>query len=227
MMLANRRNLYTIIGLILSACLVMAWVDGVLSPSYWVKSSIKIVLFLLLPITYAVIRNHSFIRDLFIPKKKEFIQAILLGLGVYIFIIGAYFLLGPFFDFSKVTVALEDNIGVNKENFLFVAIYISFVNSLLEEFFFRGFAFLSLKKITTRKFAYIFSAAAFSFYHVAIMTSWFSPLLFVLLIVSLFLAGMMFNWLNEKSGTIYSSWMVHMFANFAINTIGFSLFGII
>ena len=31
--------------------------------------------------------------------------------------------------------------GVNAGNFVFVALYISIVNSLLEEFFFRGFAF--------------------------------------------------------------------------------------
>jgi hypothetical protein len=36
-----------------------------------------------------------------------------------------------------------------------------------------------------------------------------------------------FNILNEKSENIYASWLSHMFANFAINTIGFILFGII
>lgn len=35
--------------------------------------------------------------------------------------------------------------------------------------------------------------------------------------------GLIFNWLNEKLGCIYGSWLTHMFANFAINTIGFLL----
>ena len=34
-------------------------------------------------------------------------------------------------------------------------------------------------------------------------------------------------YLNDKFGNIYSSWLVHMFANFAINTIGCILFGIL
>ncbi|NMO95148.1 hypothetical protein [Paenibacillus lemnae] len=38
--------------------------------------------------------------------------------------------------------------------------------------------------------------------------------------------GLLFNWLNEKNGNIYASWMVHMCANLAINTIGFMLFEI-
>ena len=59
------------------------------------------------------------------------------------------------------------------------------------------------------------------------MGSWFAPLLLGLLIVGLFAAGLIFNRLNEKTGNIYPSWMVHMFANFAINTVGFMLFGIV
>jgi membrane protease YdiL (CAAX protease family) len=160
-------------------------------------------------------------------EKRMLTLPILLGVGVYLFILGAYFILGPYFDFSNVTVALADNYGVKKENFVPVALYISFANSLLEEFFFRGFAFITLKKLTTRRFAYLFSAGAFSLYHIAIMSSWFNPLLFFLLIASLFIAGLLFDWLNEKSNTIYTSWLVHMCANFATNTIGFLLFGIL
>ena len=37
------------------------------------------------------------------------------------------------------TAALTAGTGVRRENFLWVALYISFVNSLLEEFFFRPF----------------------------------------------------------------------------------------
>ncbi|WP_346888458.1 CPBP family glutamic-type intramembrane protease [Clostridium sp. UBA1056] len=59
------------------------------------------------------------------------------------------------------------------------------------------------------------------------MNNWFTPLLFILLIVSLFVAGLIFNYLNERFNNIYVSWIVHMSANLAINTVGFILFGII
>lgn len=225
--MAHKRNLLTILSLVITACLLMAWVDSILSPNYAVKSVIKLILFLLIPASYALFNRDISIRQLFTLKNVKIIFPLSLGLGVYILILSSYFLVAPYFDFSNITVALETNIGVSKSNFIFVALYISLINSLLEEFFFRGFAFLLLKRVTSRKVAYLFSASAFSLYHVAIITSWFTPMLFIVLIISLFIAGLLFNWLNEKADSLYPSWMVHLSANLAINTIGFILFGII
>jgi hypothetical protein len=46
---------------------------------------------------------------------------------------------------------------------------------------------------------------------------------FVLVMAGLTVGGMLFNGLNDKFGGICVSWLVHMCANFAINTIGFIL----
>ncbi|WP_220464469.1 CPBP family intramembrane glutamic endopeptidase [Paraliobacillus salinarum] len=225
--MARPKHAFSIILFISIGCIVMAWVDAIWVPDYQIKSAIKLLLFLLLPILYTLMdKNTSFIR-LFIFKKETILFPILLGIGIYALIVSSYFLIGPFFDLSNITSSLESNIGVSKSNFVFVALYISFINSLLEEFFFRGFAFLTLKQVSSRKFAYLFSAGLFSIYHVAIMIQWFNISLFILLIVSLFIAGILFNWLNERNENIYTSWFVHMAANFAINTIGFILFDII
>jgi len=205
----------------------MAWVDAIIRPNYAVKSIVKILLFTLLPIVYSLVDRQVHLSKLFCFNKSSIKLAAFLGVGVYIFILSAYLILAPYFDFSKVTLALQNNIGVNKSNFVFVAIYISFINSLLEEFFFRGISFLTLKDVLSRKVSYLFSATVFALYHIAIMTSWFSLPLFIILIISLFVAGLMFDWLDEKNGNIYVSWMVHMSANLAINTIGFILFGIL
>lgn len=221
------RKTIVLAAIVVLGCLIMGYVDAVISPDYAVKSAAKIILFILLPLIYSLFDKEAGLRKLLKINRRSIKYALLLGIGVYIFILSAYYILSPFFDFSKVTAALQNNIGVNKSNFVFVAIYISFVNSLLEEFFFRGVAFLTLKKVAGRKMAYIFSAAAFAVYHVAIMTGWFSPGLFVLLIGGLFAAGLMFNWLDERYNNIYVSWLVHMCANFSINTIGFILFGIL
>ncbi|NMA90366.1 MAG: CPBP family intramembrane metalloprotease, partial [Amphibacillus sp.] len=51
--------------------------------------------------------------------------------------------------------------------------------------------------------------------------------LFILLVFSLFVAGILFNWINDKTGSIYGSYFVHAASNLAINTIGLHLFGII
>lgn len=204
-------------------CLIMAVVDGVLRPGYAVKSAIKIAVFMLIPLIASRIDPKIRYLDLLRPEMKGLIPAIGLGIGIYGVILGAYFIVRPFYDFSKIAGALTSNAGVTKENFLYVSLYISFVNSFLEEFFFRGFVFTNLKSLSGRKLAYWFSAGAFSLYHVAMMIGWFSPVLFLLVMAGLFIGGMIFNLLNEKLDTIYCSWLTHMFANFAINTVGFLL----
>ncbi len=208
-------------------CTLMAVIDGVFQADYFIKSMIKFVLFLILPAVYSFYDKDIRIKEIFKPKKSGIKTALILSVSVYVLILGAYLFVKGIFDFSAITDALTKNIGVTGENFIFVSLYISFVNSLLEEFFFRGFAFLTLKRTTGRKFAYLFSAAVFALYHIAMMIGWFKLDVFLIVMTGLFVGGLIFNYLNEKSSTIYPSWLVHMFANFAINTIGFMLFGII
>ncbi len=225
--MTDRKRGISIALIVVFCCIIMALVDGIWQPDYAVKSAIKVVLFIALPFAYSIFDKDIKLKELFRADKKGMKFAFYLCIPVFVLILGAYLLLKDVFDFSKVTGALTGNIGVSRENFLFVAIYISFANSLLEEFFFRGFAFLTLKKTASRKFAYVFSSLSFSLYHLAIMTGWFSVIVFVITLSGLFAGGLIFNYLNEKSDNIYTSWFVHMFANFAINTIGCMLFGII
>ncbi len=223
----NTKKSVFMIVLIVIFCIFMAVVDGIYKADYFTKSVIKLILFSVLPTVYSFYDKDISIKEILKPKKSGIKKAVLLGISVYIIIFGGYMLLQNVFDFSAITDTLTKNIGVNGKNFIFVSLYISFVNSLLEEFFFRGFAFLSLKRMIGRKFAYLFSAVVFAVYHIAMMIGWFKIDLFLLVMAGLFAGGLIFNFLNEKSETIYPSWLVHMFANFAINTIGFILFGII
>lgn len=210
--------------LVIIACIVMGIVDAVIQPGYAVKSAIKIVMFLLIPIIYGTTNKQVNIQKLIKPDKKGFAIALALGLAVYAVVLGAYFAFRNIFDFSALTKSLNETTGVNKSNFIWVALYISFVNSLLEEFFFRGFSFITLKEYTSRKFAYIFSSLAFALYHIAMMIGWFDVPVILISLAGLFAGGMIFNRFDEKNENIYLSWLIHMFANFATNTIGFILF---
>ena len=219
----KKKTTFIILAVTVVCCSVMALVDGVICPGYMVKSAIKIALFMIVPLVASRIDRSILYLPLLSPKKKGFFAAVSLGACIYGIIIGAYFLLSPVFDFSNIADSLTKNAGVTKENFLFVSLYISFVNSFLEEFFFRGFVFSNLKSHSGKMMAYIVSASAFSLYHVAMMIGWFGVAPFILVMVGLILGGIIFNFLNEKLDTIYCSWLTHMFANFAINTIGFML----
>ncbi len=210
--------------LVIIACIVMGIVDAVIQPGYAIKSAIKIIMFLLIPIVYGLFLKEFNIKNLMKPDKKGLCIALCLGFVIYGVVLGAYWIFKDVFDFSALTGSLNETTGVNKSNFVWVAIYISFVNSLLEEFFFRGFSFITLKKLTSRRFAYVFSSMAFALYHIAMMIGWFGLPVILISLVGLFIGGMIFNRFDEKRENIYLSWLIHMFANFATNTIGFILF---
>ena len=212
--------------LVIIACIVMGIVDAVIQPGYAIKSAIKIIMFLLIPIVYGLFLKEFNIKNLMKPDKKGLCIALCLGFAIYGVVLGAYWIFKDVFDFSALTGSLNETTGVNKSNFIWVAIYISFVNSLLEEFFFRGFSFITLKKLTSRRFAYVFSSMAFALYHIAMMIGWFGLPVILISLVGLFIGGMIFNRFDEKSENIYLSWLIHMFANFATNTIGFILFAV-
>lgn len=222
----NKKRALSIMVIVIIFCMIMAVVDGIFMADYFVKSAIKLVLFVGTPFIYQLFDKELNLKNLFIPNKKGMLIAISLCIPVYFVIFGGYLLLKDVFDFSNITTSLTENIGVTGANFIYVSLYISFINSLLEEFFFRGFAFLSLKTAVSTKTAYIFSSLIFALYHIAFMIGWFSLVVFLVVMAGLFVGGMCFNYLNSKSGNIYTSWFVHMFANFAINTIGFMLFNV-
>ncbi len=218
-----------IMVLVVVFSLAITLIDGFVQPNYFVKIPIKIVFFLALPMLF-FLKNKEELKDLkklFTFKKKGLLHAFLLAVGVYSVILVGYFLTRNVIDYSNVTASLTGGMGITADNFIFVSLYISLMNSLLEEFFFRGFGFITLKKYSSRKTAYIFSSVMFAVYHIGMLFSMFSFPVLLLLLAGLIAGGCIFNFLNEKNENIYPSWFVHMFANFAINTIGFILFGVI
>ena len=174
-MTSIKKNALAVCALVLLGCAAMTVVDGVLRPPYAVKSAVKLTLFLLAPLLYEYTAGRDGHRALFRIQRRALLRALALGLGVFALILSAYFALRGIFDFSAVTALLDKNAGVTAENFLWVSLYVSFVNSLLEEFFFRGCAFLVLRRYAGERFACLFSALSFALYHTAMMLGWFSP----------------------------------------------------
>ena len=219
----KRRTLCISISLV---CAIMAVVDGILQPGYLIKSAIKIVLFLAVPFLLSIRHKPSIFR-VFSLDRPAIITGCVLCVSTYAVIMGCYWLLHPYLDLSTVPQALEQSAGVNGNNFLFVGTYIALCNSLLEEFFFRGFVFLSLADGGNKLFAHCFSSLTFALYHAGMLITMISPLLFILALVGLFFCGLLLNYLNVRRKTIWTSWLLHMGANLAINTVGMILLGMI
>lgn len=227
-MTTKRNTIIGISAIAIFSIIVMYIIDSKINPGYIYKSIFKLIVFMIIPMIYTYKNKNINLLDMFkVKSRKYLLYSLFIGLMVYAIIMFAYLILKNFIDLENIKRILDNNLNVNRDNFIFISIYISFVNSLLEEFFFRGFLFLNLNKLILSKYAYIVSSLAFAIYHVAIMANWFNVGLFIIAMTGLFVGGLIFNYLNDKGSNIYGSWLVHMMANFAINTVGFIMFGII
>ncbi|MFI3254269.1 MAG: CPBP family intramembrane glutamic endopeptidase [Eubacteriales bacterium] len=218
------KEIALILCLSLVACGIIGYFDGFAPIPYLYKACGKICLFVGTPLLYWKLCPHFSYRPLFRLEKEPLFLAGMLGCAVLFLILGTYFLLGAFLDLSAVTGELEERMNINKSNFIAVAVYIAVCNSFLEEFFFRGFLFFRLKALSTGMFAHLASSIIFSLYHVAIMVTWFDWWVFAVCILALVVGGVIFNFLDEKTESLYPSWLTHGCANIAINSIGMFLF---
>ncbi len=220
----KKNTSFWIITIVTVSCFLMGVVDTIIKPEYFMKSSIKVILFALIPFIFYSFNKEINLKNIFVIRGKGIKESVILGIIIYIIILFGYFGFRNIFDFGNITSSLGGSLGVKLENFIFVSLYITLINSFLEEFFFRGFSFLILKKYISKKSSYIFSSLAFALYHVTMMVGWFSIYLLLLIIAGLFIGGLIFDYFNDKYENIYSSWIIHLFANLAINTVGFILF---
>ncbi len=222
----KKRAAFTVM-LVAAGCLVMAWAEGTLRPIYPVKSALKIAVFWGAAVLYArAAGDREVLRPFRRPGCKALRLAVPLAAAVFLLLLGGYLLLAPWLDLSAIPENLALKEGITPKTFPLAALYITFCNSLLEEYFFRGFAFLILYRLGYVRLAYVFSALAFALYHVSITSNWGSPVLIVLMVAGLTAAGLLFNWL-DRDGSVLPSWLVHMGANLGTNTVGFILFGIL
>lgn len=199
-------------------CLSMAFLEAVIQPGYAAKSAIKLLLFAAAVCTIGDVRRWF--------RREGLGMGLLLGGGIFAVILLVFFLFRPFLDLDAIAAGLMGKEGISRENFLWVALYISIVNSLLEELLFRGLGYLELRRHAPEGFAMIFSAAAFAAYHVAILDGWFTWWVYGLCMLGLFLGGLIFNLLDRR-GSLLPSWLAHSGANLAINTVGLIMFGLL
>jgi len=213
-----KQSLWLIITVITS-CIAMAIIETIIEPTYFVKSLLKIIFFLVVPLVFIKLRREKVFNDSFSLNKKSVLKLSGLGLIIYVIIMATHFITKGIFNYPSLVNSLSADQNVSQNSFIWVALYISFCNSLLEEFLFRFVAFIKLSEYITKKVAYIFSSSMFALYHVAMIGGSFPLPLLLLALVGLAIGGGIFDYVDDKSRNIYNSWIIHMFADFAIMTI--------
>jgi uncharacterized protein len=173
--------------------------------------SVYKVAFLVPPIVYCRWQQIGIFRD--ILKFQNWRNGLLLAAGLSLaaaaIFAGAYAAWSDFLiDEAKIVDKIDAQFGVDKRTVLLVAPFTILLNSLLEEFFYRGFSFglLVRKNLAV---GYLLPAAAFTVQHVLFIYHWVSLLPLLLAIGGLFVLALLLEWMYAQYDTIVAPWVVH------------------
>jgi membrane protease YdiL (CAAX protease family) len=217
------RNLFIIL-LPTAACTILYFVEQSGSTGYLIKTLIKILLFIPIPLLYKTVFADTW---QILKRSIKPLRGIVFGIVFFAVLLSAYYILARNIDLGVISQNLGKNMKVTASNFIFVAIYITFGNSFLEEYFFRGFIFLKLKENGHKFLGYTFSSVLFSLYHIMIFQKWFTTPMFILAVAGLAGVGLLFDFMDSKPHTIYNSWISHILADSAIMLIGLRMFNLL
>ncbi|WP_404452760.1 CPBP family intramembrane metalloprotease [Virgibacillus necropolis] len=216
------KTIYIIVSTLLT-CALLAFIGHNFEVNYVIKTGFKMGFFLLnIWVFIMLFKSFHFKDPINIHKmaKKEWMRLLVLGIVSASIVLIAYIFLQPFLDMNKIKADLVDRLGITPVGFIFVGLYVSFGNSFLEEYFFRGYIFFNLP----RKWGYMYSPLIFSAYHIPMIMLWFSPILIFVCFIGLWVIGLVFHKVNEKNKTIWASWIIHICADIMIILIGCTLF---
>jgi membrane protease YdiL (CAAX protease family) len=183
-------------------------------------------LFLLLPpLLYC--RSHGIkpVRDVFKLQNWRRGLAVAFGLGVLAVAIfwGLYYRLGDILlDKAMITHKIGEQFSVTGKTVLLIAPVTIFLNSMLEEFFYRGFAFGQLVQ-GHRTVGYLLPAGAFTIQHLFFIYHWMSPLPFAMAVLGLFVFALALQRVYEKSESLVAPWLIHIMGDVAMMSIAVTL----
>ncbi|GAQ17388.1 CAAX amino terminal protease self-immunity [Oceanobacillus picturae] len=204
-------------------CAVLAFIEHGIEINYVIKTACKISFFFIVVWVYMkLFKDFHFKQVLALSKmgRREWLKVTILGISSAGIVLAAYLLFLPQIDLNLIQQDLTDRLGITATGFIFVGIYVSFGNSLLEEYFFRGFIFFNLP----RKWGYIYSPLLFASYHIPMIMLWFTAEIILICFIGLWVVGVVFHLVNEKNRTIWASWIIHICADLMIIIIGLNLF---
>lgn len=210
----NLLFLYPMISIIL-----LLGIEQGLTVSYTTKTIAKVLLFLGIPLILFYKNGLSFLHFRKIDRQSSS-ASIIFGIAIVTIIVFSFIKLRTVIDIDALILSLAE-IGVTASTFPFVAVYILFGNSLLEEFFFRGLLPSFFNSFWCR---ILIPSFLFAIYHITIFLTWFSLPLLALAVFGLWIGGITFQLVNEKSGTILPSWAIHMFADIGVLLVGTYMF---
>lgn len=225
------KTLVLVIIFSLTACVLHAVILNAGLNQYLFTSALKLCVFILFPIIcykYFFSKNFSDIKALLLCKEQGKGIKLSFGVGFAVFAVMmlVFVIIRGYLEREMIVDALAVN-NITPQTYPFVFAYVIIINAFMEEFFFRGFVFLTLYNAGFKRVAYVYSSLLFSLYHIFIMNRLFSLGIFIFMLCGLVAAGLIFNELARRCKSVAGSLIVHISANIAINLVGVYYFYIV
>jgi membrane protease YdiL (CAAX protease family) len=110
--------------------------------------------------------------------------------------------------------------------YLLMALFISLVHSLFEEYYWRWFVFGGFKRHVPVSAALVLSALGFTLHHVVILGVYFPDQFWTLAVpfsLCVGFGGGVWAWIYHKSGSLYAAWASHALIDAAILAVGYDM----
>jgi membrane protease YdiL (CAAX protease family) len=169
-------------------------------------------------------------------QRRPSLRGVPLGAAFGAAVVGASWIMFNFFlrdtsVFAAAASMIRDrlaSIGIDTlAKYILLGVFYSLFHSLLEEYFWRWFAFGQLRRVMRLWPAIILSALAFMGHHVVILGKFFENELWIGLLLSFAVAigGVFWAWLYDRTGSLLGPWLSHLMIDAGIFWVGYELIG--
>jgi len=126
---------------------------------------------------------------------------------------------------ALITAKFQDMGLTTPGRFFIFAGFLALPHSLLEEYYWRWFAFGQLRRVTPMPWAIAISSLGFMAHHVSVIQQFLQGLIALTLLFSLCVAvgGAVWAWLYQRHGSLYGPWASHFLVDCVIMYLGYDL----
>ena len=200
------------------------WAPGAIGQAVFFAAKAWILILPLVWLTFVERRRPSLSP---LPKEGRG-HALRVGAGLGLFfgaaIVVAYLLIGDtWIDADRLRSVVEAAGFATPGKYLGMALYITFVNSLLEEYVWRWFVYRRCEVLAGKKIAVPLAALLFTFHHIVVFSVQLGTNTAILASFGVFVGGAIWSWCYGRFRSIWPGWVSHVAADVAGLAVGWHL----
>ncbi len=208
-----------LLPLFVIALQVMAGAEGAAA------NSVYKLAFIIPPIVYCKLKGISLWHDIFKWQnwRNQLRLSLVLGIAAAVIFLVAYAAFGNLLlDKAAITAKIQQQFSVSAATVLMIAPVTIILNSLVEEFFYRGFAFGQLAP-KNAALGTLLPAIVFTVQHLLFIYHWVTLLPLLLAIVGLMVFAIVLQAVYAAADTIVAPWVIHICGDVAMMLIAMEL----